>query len=54
MGLLLLQAYNSISNLLPPNNTFKLENDDVVILEGAYELSDLNDVINNQNLSKLK
>ena len=46
MGLLSFETYNSIPNVR--NNTLKLGGDEVVIPEGAYELSDLNDAINSQ------
>lgn len=47
IGLLQFESYNTIPNIFPPNNTFKLYgNDDIVIATGAYELSNLNDAIN--------
>lgn len=47
MGLLSFETYNSIPNVTAPNNTFKLESDEIILPQGAYELSDLNEVINN-------
>lgn len=48
MGLLSFETYNSIPNVVAPNNTFKFEDEEIVLPQGAYELSDLNEVVNNQ------
>lgn len=49
IGLLAFQSYNSIPNILPPNNTFDLYGLDPIELEtGAYEINDLNTVINSK------
>lgn len=48
MGLLSFETYNSIPNVVAPYNTFKFGEDEISIPEGAYELSDLNEVIDSQ------
>lgn len=56
MALIRLETYNSIPNVDDTNNVFRYEVDsktyDIIIPTGAYELSQINDVIQNKLIKK--